>query len=304
MSVGSVNIDLLPISTVEENKFIVGVETGVTGQRFRTKDVQSANTLKAPIRGGFGNVTTAQKEMHTNAFVARADGYHMTNRVDGRYLNARSVGPFPDSTYLFESGSSRHLFTSRNGSLYEDGGKFLHNSSTYGGSKASLEPVVEELKAKQGELHAASITGAGAYNPRYGPEYHINKITVGSGTSGLGAIAAAPDSVKIAYVGGMTSPMYSFGWWMKGVAGKTAISSNFLSIDGASQSGSQHIMQDDDWHYYLVSGLSSYLGYSNHSPIFSEVGDEVYTALESLFTGYVHPETIFIHPVPQETNLL
>lgn len=297
MSVGSVSLDLIPISTVDEHKFIVGVETGVTGQRFRTKDVQSGNTLRAPNQGGFDNITLDQKEMHKNAWVTRADGFNMVNQVEGKFYD-RFVHGVSVGDALFEAGTiERQLWRPYNGATVTNGGQFIH-----GATSESRTAVLNELITA---LAQVGLDGKGVHsNQTYGPTFNVATFTGGSGTSYQGNFSLAPSSVCIALSGKHTGTNVYNGFWLKfedstnsGITGYGPV-----AIDGVQTTSSQVLAPDNGWHFYSRNSTTS-LGYTIGG-IYTSIGSVVHIALEVALNAYVEPEIIFTKPIPPHNALI
>src|SRR5690606_28853878 len=89
--------------------------------------------------------------------------YPDSGRFAGNGAKGNTVGAFEFPSYL-----SRH-----NGTTVESAGKFIFNNTDYGGSAGNLAAVVKDLVDK--------IRGPGSR--RYGIEFHVAQLTMGSGTA-------------------------------------------------------------------------------------------------------------------------
>lgn len=99
-----------------------------------------------------------------------------SGRFAGNSSKDLAIGAFSFPSYL----------TISNGTTAADGGKFIHNNTDYGGTAGALPAVVKDL--------VDTIRNSG--RRRYGPEFYVAQMTMGSGTT----TASTPIDGNIYYI--------------------------------------------------------------------------------------------------------
>lgn len=210
----------------------------------------------------------------------------------GRFAGApenpgTSVGAFAAPGY----------FTSYNGSVFSDAGKFTHNNSTFGGSGSALGPDCQSLMNKLKNNQLAK---------RLGPEFHLMEIATGSGQAAPLITAGVTRHLLFT---NRPSPLWKNSSWGINLlvkAGSVAIapdSINHLYIDGTQQQAASVIQPADGWKQIVVAGQGAASdGYDFNSTLFkiyAETGSSTVVALPFL-TPMTHIPKVgeFIGRVP------
>lgn len=163
---------------------------------------------------------------------------------------------------------------------------FIHNNSTYGGSRAALDPVIEELIVK--------IFGANGV--RYGPEFHVMQIDAGDG-------AAAPITVDgevyHRQLIGDANPRpskYTTGFFTRAISQKIALrppSGSVRTVLRNGQvvefgSGGVVVQPSDGWVYFEMQLTRSNLYYDQNDLALNMLPQASgYLALPRVVAGWV-----------------
>jgi len=188
----------------------------------------------------------------------------------GRFVSAATK---PYSHFL--SGvfdGSRNCFQPFNGSTMEDGGRFYHNNSTNGGSGNALSQPIIDLLAAMGRVGSEAT---------YGPDFHIAKMTAGSGTvasnlNGNYIMNAVGSFGKFAgYYRDLSAAV-----WARCTSGTVFVADANLLVDGVIAGDHHELTVAEGWVHLAASGRAG-LGYNSH-PIpafYGSVGATVEIAL-------------------------
>lgn len=197
-------------------------------------------------------------------------------------------GPNPeDQTYTVGAYAAPSYLISFNGATFAQGDKFIFNNSTHGGAAGALGSDVDGLIQK-----LKSTTNA----RRYGPEFYLLEITVGSGTSSSTTIGAQTHYL-VATV--PLAPMWArstFVYNIKCSSGRIGIrmsSYGDMYLDGAKMTAATEILPADGW-VQVVSVMTTdpttYVGYNNGVlNLVGQSGAEAVLGLPCLFPGKLIP---------------
>ena len=184
------------------------------------------------------------------------------------------------------------VMTPYNGSSVFEAGKFIRDNSDFGGSAGNMTQTSVDL------INAMGRTGIDA---RYGVEFFIGGLTMGSGTAGPKDLG---DGVKhLLQVSGLgmgagLSNMSTVSFWLRAIDGPIYILRYVeLYIDGVETGGDVTIYPADGW-LFVRDVHNIPRGYTtDHPRIYAAAGDSIHYALPAKFPGRVDPG-IYSMPIP------
>ncbi|MEM7068540.1 MAG: DUF2793 domain-containing protein [Pseudomonadota bacterium] len=164
--------------------------------------------------------------------------------------------------------------------------KFVHNNSTFGGSGAALNPVVEDL----------ITTIYGPDGVRYGPEFWCMKIDAGDGTSYPKTINGEQYYYSTLVKNSPRPLKYTTGFFVRAMSEKLAIRPPFGDVEQLLRNGEAAIYgtsdvvvsPQDGWTYFEIQIARSDLSYdlSDMAVLFSNPGSAFF-ALPRVLPGWV-----------------
>ena len=260
-----------------------------------------------------GTATTARKWTALRVRQAVAAWWNSISSAWGRGFVASADAAAPFTNIMPDSGrfagkmnplslgasdtfAASSFFSAINGSTMSSAGKFIFNNSTFGGSSGALTASVQSLIAALGR------TGGDA---RYGVEFHVCKITAGTGTAapsvGIDSVTryllTTNNNKAIAGSSGFTTTTF----WIRAVVG----SAHFIydaEVNGEFTPSLTPVPAG--WHHIRMvqqfsRGYDSGIGFPS---IRATINAEVEIALPAFFTGSVDTG-IHTAPLPNINEL-
>ena len=133
-----------------------------------------------------------------------------------------------------------------NGATLTDHGKFVRDSATYGGAGAALDPDIEALM---------TLLVDAAFRRNY-PEFHVGRLTGGSGTGSEHDFPDAVTRYSQLYTKGLPRPVrLTTSYYVKAVSGDVGIpgySTRRLFVDGTQCYAYTVVPADGAWHHVLT----------------------------------------------------
>lgn len=179
-----------------------------------------------------------------------------------------------------------------NSAAWVDQGKFIQNNNDFGGTAGAMNASVVDL------CNRALATGDPTGNYRYGPSWHVLRITAGAGTTSAGSGAfAGTYSVYMPFQTVLVSEPTTFKMWARKVSGganmniRTETDAD-LRVDGAAVaiSSGHWAFPDAAWHFFDTRISPRSIGYVIYSlRLFGNAGDVFEVALPDFSPGSFYP---------------
>ena len=201
------------------------------------------------------------------------------------FKDAGRFGGAPEPTSISVSTFAAPNYVSAfNGAAFQEGPKFSHNNSTFGGSGQALSPIISELISTLKTSHAR----------RFGLEFFTLKITAGSGQSGLLQVSGQTYYVAAISPGTALPPMFSRNYFIKVETGRIAIGRlGALYLNGASVADDVDVVitPEDGWQqitHISETHLPSSVGYmQNTFRTYAQAGAVFYLAAPALIPAKI-----------------
>ena len=270
-----------------DNKIYYCIQTNV-GQvptnadywlEFLTQETQANQISITDVNGYYvsTNVEDALKEV----WEANLSGTYGTNIINLMPDSGRFMGETQDSLALYSSNpfAASSFFIPYNGSsAFTSAGKFIHNNTTYGGTRGNLTQDVIDL------LYAMGAK-AGRPSYRYGVEFYIAQTTMGSGTNYLynGKYLLTTNNNRS--LGGVYT---TWAFWIRIKSGGSIyiLKSNRLYRDLVEVTTTHTEITPADGWVHIVVVRASKEGYNSSIPyIYANNGDVVQIALPVVTPG-------------------
>ena len=172
-----------------------------------------------------------------------------------------------------------------NGSSIADGGRFIHDNATHGGSAPALPPDIDDLLWKI----------RGTSNKRFGPAWHVSKIVTGTGTASAETIGGETFALTTTYPNAPLFPVMTMGVYVRvlttgGKITPYTVYADQVSFDGVPvdlATPSSRVLDDTDGWVWVESWIvTPSLGYSHVSNCFRATpGTEYLYALPKVVPG-------------------
>ncbi|HHJ1703432.1 hypothetical protein [Pseudomonas aeruginosa] len=214
----------------------------------------------------------------------------------GRY--AGSINPL---VLRFTEAFSSSFLTPWNGATIADGGKYIYDNTTFGGTAGNLNQRVQDLLAAMGRSSGSLA--------RYGVEFYTAVLTAGpNATTGS---TGADDTTRYLQMTNSSRALFiANGWctavlWIRAEAGSlhfmpsTAPTTDYkIWLNGAPVVPGQVLTPSDGWKHIRISKRSAQ-GYDNGFPfLYMALGSVAAMACPAFFGGLVDPG---IHVAPIAT---
>lgn len=214
----------------------------------------------------------------------------------GRY--AGSINPL---VLRFTEAFSSSFLTPWNGATIADGGKYIYDNTTFGGTAGNLNQRVRDLLAAMGRSSGSLA--------RYGVEFYTAVLTAGpNATTGS---TGADDTTRYLQMTNSSRALFiANGWctavlWIRAEAGSlhfmpsTAPTTDYkIWLNGAPVVPGQVLTPSDGWKHIRISKRSAQ-GYDNGFPfLYMALGSVAAMACPAFFGGLVDPG---IHVAPIAT---
>ncbi|MDG4070102.1 DUF2793 domain-containing protein [Pseudomonas aeruginosa] len=214
----------------------------------------------------------------------------------GRY--AGSINPL---ILRFTEAFSSTFLTPWNGASIADGGKYIYDNTTFGGTAGNLNQRVQDLLAAMGRSSGSLA--------RYGVEFYTAVLTAGpNATTGS---TGADDTTRYLQMTNSSRALFiANGWctavlWIRAEAGSlhfmpsTAPTTDYkIWLNGAPVVPGQVLTPSDGWKHIRISKRSAQ-GYDNGFPfLYMALGSVAAMACPAFFGGLVDPG---IHVAPIAT---
>ncbi|HBO1041753.1 TPA: hypothetical protein L4E61_005102 [Pseudomonas aeruginosa] len=214
----------------------------------------------------------------------------------GRY--AGSINPL---VLRFTEAFSSSFLTPWNGATIADGGKYIYDNTTFGGTAGNLNQRVQDLLAAMGRSSGNLA--------RYGVEFYTAVLTAGPNAT-TGSTGADGTTRYLQMTNSSRALFIANGWctavlWIRAEAGSlhfmpsTAPTTDYkIWLNGASVLPGQVLTPSDGWKHVRISKKSAQ-GYDNGFPfLYMSLGASAAMACPAFFGGLVDPG---IHVAPIAT---
>ncbi|HBO8691550.1 TPA: DUF2793 domain-containing protein [Pseudomonas aeruginosa] len=214
----------------------------------------------------------------------------------GRY--AGSINPL---VLRFTEAFSSSFLTPWNGASIADGGKYIYDNTTNGGTAGNLNQRVQDLLAAMGRSSGSLA--------RYGVEFYTAVLTAGPNAT-TGSTGADGTTRYLQMTNSSRALFIANGWctavlWIRAEAGSlhfmpsTAPTTDYkIWLNGASVLPGQVLTPSDGWKHVRISKKSAQ-GYDNGFPfLYMSLGASAAMACPAFFGGLVDPG---IHVAPIAT---
>lgn len=187
------------------------------------------------------------------------------------------------------------FFGAVNGSSQSNGGKFIHNNTTYGGTAGELSEPVVSLLAAMGR----STLGDGGNSLRYGVEFYVSRITAGSGVAspsvGVDGVTRYLLTLNGARALAGASCYFTAALWVRILSGSAHCSAAHF-INGVPAAAGA-VLSSGWVHFRVIKRALT--GYDTAMPlIYAAPGSEVEIACPAFFSGLVD---VGLHTAPLPT---
>ncbi|WGW29756.1 DUF2793 domain-containing protein [Pseudomonas aeruginosa] len=213
----------------------------------------------------------------------------------GRY--AGSINPL---VLRFTEAFSSSFLSPWNGATITDGGKYLYDNTTFGGTAGNLNQRVQDLMAAMGRSGSVA---------RYGVEFYTAVLTAGPNAT-TGSTGADGTTRYLQMTNSSRALFIANGWctavlWIRAEAGSlhfmpaTAPTTDYkIWLNGAPVLPGQVLTPADGWKHVRISKKSAQ-GYDNGFPfLYMSLGASAAMACPAFFGGLVDPG---IHVAPIAT---
>lgn len=180
--------------------------------------------------------------------------------------------------------------TAYNGSTFQEGGKFVHNNSTFGGSADPLDSNTQSLISK---LKATE------FSRRVGPEFYLMQVNAGNGTA---APLTTNSVTRHLMLVNRTAPLWSHSTWgvnIKAKSGSLSIPLDAVNehyIDGILQTETLVIEPGDGWKQFVVVGHLNPMDSTDYNAtlyrIYASQGAEMLMALPFIVPANIKPNPL------------
>ncbi len=253
-------------------------------------DAPSDGSNYARNNGEWGKLGTAA--------VADLNGMPFLNLMpdSGRY--AGSINPL---VLRFTEAFSSSFLTPWNGASIADGGKYIYDNTTNGGTAGNLNQRVQDLLVAMGRSSGSLA--------RYGVEFYTAVLTAGPNAT-TGSTGADGTTRYLQMTNSSRALFIANGWctavlWIRAEAGSlhfmpsTAPTTDYkIWLNGASVVPGQVLTPSDGWKHIRISKRSAQ-GYDNGFPfLYMALGSVAAMACPAFFGGLVDPG---IHVAPIAT---
>ncbi|HBP5284774.1 TPA: DUF2793 domain-containing protein [Pseudomonas aeruginosa] len=214
----------------------------------------------------------------------------------GRY--AGSINPL---VLRFTEAFSSSFLTPWNGATIADGGKYIYDNTTNGGTAGNLNQRVQDLLTAMGRSSGSLA--------RYGVEFYTAVLTAGPNAT-TGSTGADGTTRYLQMTNSSRALFIANGWctavlWIRAEAGSlhfmpsTAPTTDYkIWLNGASVLPGQVLTPSDGWKHVRISKKSAQ-GYDNGFPfLYMSLGASAAMACPAFFGGLVDPG---IHVAPIAT---
>ncbi|MGV8666254.1 hypothetical protein [Pseudomonas aeruginosa] len=214
----------------------------------------------------------------------------------GRY--AGSINPL---VLRFTEAFSSSFLTPWNGASIADGGKYIYDNTTNGGTAGNLNQRVQDLLVAMGRSSGSLA--------RYGVEFYTAVLTAGPNAT-TGSTGADGTTRYLQMTNSSRALFIANGWctavlWIRAEAGSlhfmpsTAPTTDYkIWLNGASVLPGQVLTPSDGWKHIRISKRSAQ-GYDNGFPfLYMSLGSIAAMACPAFFGGLVDPG---IHVAPIAT---
>ncbi|HEJ4447352.1 TPA: DUF2793 domain-containing protein [Pseudomonas aeruginosa] len=214
----------------------------------------------------------------------------------GRY--AGSINPL---VLRFTEAFSSSFLTPWNGASIADGGKYIYDNTTNGGTAGNLNQRVQDLLVAMGRSSGSLA--------RYGVEFYTAVLTAGPNAT-TGSTGADGTTRYLQMTNSSRALFIANGWctavlWIRAEAGSlhfmpsTAPTTDYkIWLNGASVLPGQVLTPSDGWKHVRISKKSAQ-GYDNGFPfLYMSLGASAAMACPAFFGGFVDPG---IHVAPIAT---
>ncbi|MDV6610104.1 hypothetical protein FA506_20720 [Pseudomonas aeruginosa] len=214
----------------------------------------------------------------------------------GRY--AGSINPL---VLRFTEAFSSSFLTPWNGASIADGGKYIYDNTTNGGTAGNLNQRVQDLLTAMGRSSGSLA--------RYGVEFYTAVLTAGPNAT-TGSTGADGTTRYLQMTNSSRALFIANGWctavlWIRAEAGSlhfmpsTAPTTDYkIWLNGASVLPGQVLTPSDGWKHVRISKKSAQ-GYDNGFPfLYMSLGASAAMACPAFFGGLVDPG---IHVAPIAT---
>ncbi|EIU7153169.1 DUF2793 domain-containing protein [Pseudomonas aeruginosa] len=214
----------------------------------------------------------------------------------GRY--AGSINPL---VLRFTEAFSSSFLTPWNGASIADGGKYIYDNTTNGGTAGNLNQRVQDLLVAMGRSSGSLA--------RYGVEFYTAVLTAGPNAT-TGSTGADGTTRYLQMTNSSRALFIANGWctavlWIRAEAGSlhfmpsTAPTTDYkIWLNGASVVPGQVLTPSDGWKHIRISKRSAQ-GYDNGFPfLYMALGSVAAMACPAFFGGLVDPG---IHVAPIAT---
>ncbi|HBN9476461.1 TPA: DUF2793 domain-containing protein [Pseudomonas aeruginosa] len=214
----------------------------------------------------------------------------------GRY--AGSINPL---VLRFTEAFSSSFLTPWNGASIADGGKYIYDNTTNGGTAGNLNQRVQDLLAAMGRSSGSLA--------RYGVEFYTAVLTAGPNAT-TGSTGADGTTRYLQMTNSSRALFIANGWctavlWIRAEAGSlhfmpsTAPTTDYkIWLNGVSVLPGQVLTPSDGWKHVRISKKSAQ-GYDNGFPfLYMSLGASAAMACPAFFGGLVDPG---IHVAPIAT---
>lgn len=189
------------------------------------------------------------------------------------------------------------FFTSHNGSTISEAGKFIYDNTDFGGTAGNMAQTVIDLMGTLGR------TGSAA---RYGVEFRVAEVTVGSGTSDSVVFTSGTKYLSLTNPGVLSAGgngYITFMAWIRATSGNVGIVlDQELFKDEVSQPSDIELAPADGWtHIRMVKRVVN--GFDTILPgLYGVSGNTFEIALPAIFPGYVD---LGLHtaPIPDSSSI-
>jgi len=180
-----------------------------------------------------------------------------------------------------------------NGAVFEAGPQFIHNNATYGGTRGALDPIVDDLISR---LKKAAMR-------RYGIEFHLMKITAGSGQAGVLNSTAGPHYLSVTNKTVPLSAQLAVNYHIRVESGSVAIGrAGRVYVDGAETQETATILTPATG-WQQVTQLIDYApdSFTGYHPVLMRVyaksGTIYHIAAPVIMPGHIQTKPGLLHSI-------